>query len=215
MISVALVDDHNIVRQGFVELLGHEDDISVAYQCDSIKEQMTWLEHNRADVLVVDLSFQNGSGFELLDNILNKDGMPTPVVLSMHDKDPHVTRAIEKGAKGYVSKCSSPEELVTAIRAVHAGQNYLCGAVISNLKFRMSDKQLVEIETLTEREREIFDCLAIGMEIKHIARKLNIASKTVHVHRSHLMKKLDVNTSFDITKMALKCGLLTTDDLIS
>lgn len=214
MINIALVDDHEIVRGGVAELLHHEVDIQVVYECGSVREQMDWIQEHDADVLVVDLSLHNESGYDLLDLLNDTADAPQIIVLSMHDKDPYITKAIEKGAKGYVSKRSSPDELISAIKTVMSDQNFLCPAVMRNLKFKFTDKQLNAIKLLTQRERDVFDCLALGMEVKRIAQKLDIATKTVHAHRNNLMSKLVVHTNIEITKMALKCGLLTIEDLI-
>lgn len=213
MIRVSITDDHHVVRMGFVQLIGQQPDISVCFDSSSVGEQLDWLQTNTVDIMITDLSMPQQSGFALLQAIKDLPTQPRAIVLSMHDNDPYVSKALEAGAKGYLSKTSAPQELIEAIRTVHRGQSYLSQSVVTNLKFQQSNGEVQAINQLTDRERQVFDYLAIGMEIKHIARELNIATKTVHVHRANLLAKLEANSNFELTKMALRNGLMEPESL--
>lgn len=198
---------------GFVQLIDQQPDITVSFHSSSVSEQLDWLKHNKVDIVITDLSMPQQSGFALLNALANLPEPPRAIVLSMHDNDPYVSKALEAGARAYLSKTSAPQELIEAIRAVYKGQSYLSQSVISNLKFQQSNGELQTINQLTSRERQIFDCLAKGMEIKRIASELDIAVKTVHVHRANVMAKLAVHSSFNLTQMALRHGLIEPEAL--
>lgn len=208
-----MVDDHELVRLGFVQLLESEPDIKVECHVQSIALLLEWLSENSVDIIITDLSLQDESGYTLLDTIMEKNIPVKPIVLSMHDAEANVARALEKGARGYLSKTSAPEELTNAITAVHEGRIFLSQSVIESLEFAQTNDELIAIKNLTEREQQVFDCLAKGMEVKHIAQELDIATKTVHVHRTNVLSKLGVFTTFELTKIALKNSLITPECL--
>ncbi|MCC2606798.1 response regulator [Planctobacterium marinum] len=212
MIRVALLDDHELVRTGFVQLLEQEADIAVVFHTSTVADAITLLCQHPVDIVVTDISLQSDNGFTLLEHIAGIDNPPKSIVLSMHDSAPYARKALDIGAQGYLSKASAPEALIDAIHAVHQGQTFIDECVHQALD-NSDVNELDSINQLTERERQIFDCLAKGMEIKHIARELDIAVKTVHVHRTRLLNKLGAFNSFELTKMALRNGLLEAESL--
>ncbi len=212
MIDVAIVDDHELVRLGFVQLLEQEADIHVVFHTSSVDEATSLFAEHRIDILITDLTLQSGSGFDLLGLLNNEFQSIKAIVLSMHDTAPYARKALNAGTKGYLCKTSAPETLIDAIHAIYAGETYLD----NHIREALENSDAIELESingLTERERQVFDCLAKGMEIKHIARELDIAVKTVHVHRSRLLDKLSAFNSFELTKIALRNGLIEPESL--
>lgn len=212
MIHVALLDDHELVRLGLVQLLEQESNIHVAFHTSSVSAATRQLSTHNVDVFIIDLTLNGESGFSLIEHLKNLTHAPKSIVLSMHDSLSYVSRALGKGVAGYITKTAAPEELIKAIYCVYQGKEYLSQQIVSSM-LRPNNNELNKVHNMTERERQVFDCLAKGMEIKHIAKTLDIATKTVHVHRKNLMEKLGVHSSFELTRLALRNRLIEPEAL--
>ncbi|WED24956.1 transcriptional regulator UhpA [Vibrio sp. JC009] len=195
MINVALVDDHTIVRSGFAQLLSLEDDIQVVGQFDSAAEARKKLPGIQAHVCILDISMPDESGLSLLADL--PSGLAC-VMLSVHDSATMVENALNAGAKGYLSKRCSPEELIQAVRTAYSGGCYLTPAIALNLA--SASRATSSLESLTKRERQIGELLAKGMEVRAIADQLNLSPKTVHVHRANAMEKLGVTNNVALAR---------------
>ena len=136
------------------------------------------------------------------------DNQAKVLVLTMHESEPYISKALAHDVHGYITKSCSPDELVFAIEHVYSGNVFISKNIALKVNHSTYQEQLGVIESLTERERQVFDLLSKGTQIKHIAQKLNIATKTAHVHRTNVMKKLKKNHDFELTKYALALGFL-------
>ncbi|MFC0323820.1 response regulator [Gallibacterium melopsittaci] len=195
MISVVLVDDHIIVRSGFAQLLSLESDIEVIGEFGSVKETRLGLPRLKPQVCIIDISMPDESGLELLKDIPSTIHC---IMLSVNDSDVIVKKALELGAKGYLSKRCSPEELIQAVRTVYAGGVYLMPELTLKL---VTPKKQNNVFELTKREREICELLVSGLDAKEIAEKLNLSFKTVHVHRANAMSKLNVKNNVELVNL--------------
>ncbi len=190
MICVALIDDHLVVRSGFAQLLGLEPDLKVVGQFASGQEALQGLPGSGAQVCICDISMPDISGLELLS--LLPRGLAV-IMLSVHDSPSLIEMALKAGAKGFLSKRCSPDELVAAIRAAAAGGCYLALDIAQRLAFARQDP-------LTERERQVAEKLAQGLAVKEIASELGLSPKTIHVHRANLMEKLGVSNNVELAR---------------
>ncbi len=195
MINVVLIDDHMIVRSGFAQLLALEEDIQVIGEFGSAKETRQNLPRLKPNVCIIDISMPDESGLELLKDI--PSGIHC-IMLSVNDSELTVKKALELGAKGYLSKRCSPDELIQAVRTVYAGGVYLMPELTVKL---VSSRQSNPIEQLTKREREICELLILGLDAKEIGEKLNLSFKTVHVHRANAMSKLNVKNNVELANL--------------
>ncbi|OOF56968.1 transcriptional regulator UhpA [Rodentibacter myodis] len=195
MIKVALIDDHLIVRSGFAQLLSLEEDIEVVGEFGSAKETRQYLPGTKANVCIVDISMPDESGLELLKTL--PSGIHC-IMLSVNDSEMSVKKALELGAKGYLSKGCSPEELIQAVRTVNAGGVYLMPELTAKL---VSNRHYNPLEQLTKRELQICELLSQGLEAKEIAEKLGLSFKTIHAHRANIMSKLDVKNNVELTNL--------------
>ncbi|WP_294086753.1 response regulator [uncultured Actinobacillus sp.] len=195
MINVVLIDDHMIVRAGFSQLLSLEEDIQVIGEFGSAKETRQNLPRLKPDICILDISMPDENGLSLLQDI--PSGIRC-IMLSVNDSDLIVKKALELGAKGYLSKRCSAEELIQAVRTVYAGGVYLMPELTTKL---VSSRNNSPIEQLTKREREICELLIQGFDAKEIADKLNLSFKTVHVHRANAMSKLNVKNNVELTNL--------------
>ncbi|QIM69401.1 MULTISPECIES: response regulator [Basfia] len=195
MIKVALIDDHVIVRSGFAQLLSLEEDIEVVGEFGSAKETRQNLPRIKADVCIIDISMPDESGLDLLKSI--PSGIHC-IMLSVNDSEMIVKKALELGAKGYLSKRCSPEELVQAVRTVYTGGVYLMPELTVKL---VTNKNNNPIQQLTKRELEICELLIRGLGAKEIGEQLGLSFKTVHAHRANAMSKLDVKNNVELANL--------------
>ena len=207
MIKVALVDDHIVVRSGFAQLLMLEPDIHIVGEYSNGQEAWPYLAHDDIDVAVMDLSMPGESGLQLQSRLKQKRPDFRTIILSIYDTPAFVQSALDSGARGYLTKRFGPEELVQAVRAVHQGGCYLCSDAMKAL--RHTPEKEDALHTLTPREREIFNLLVQGVNVKTIAVQLNLSHKTVHVHRANVLGKLGCETTIDLVHFALKNQLIT------
>ncbi|EEQ2859693.1 transcriptional regulator UhpA [Escherichia coli] len=199
MITVALIDDHLIVRSGFAQLLGLEPDLQVVAEFGSGREALAGLPGREAlaglpgrgvQVCICDISMPDISGLELLSQL--PKGMAT-IMLSVHDSPALVEQALNAGARGFLSKRCSPDELIAAVHTVATGGCYLTPDIAIKLASGRQDP-------LTKRERQVAEKLAQGMAVKEIAAELGLSPKTVHVHRANLMEKLGVSNDVELAR---------------
>ncbi|MEZ8736145.1 MULTISPECIES: transcriptional regulator UhpA [unclassified Vibrio] len=196
MINVALVDDHVIVRSGFAQLLSLEADITVVGEFNSAAEARLGLPSCHPDVVILDISMQDESGLSLLEEI--PSGIAS-IMLSVHDSPAMVEKSLELGAKGYLSKRCSPDELIQAVRTSANGGCYLTPDIAIKLATPMKNK--ATLNQLTRRESEVCQLLATGLDVKSIAVELGVSHKTVHVHRANAMDKLNVKNNVELAKL--------------
>ncbi|MCG6117761.1 MAG: response regulator transcription factor [Aquimonas sp.] len=204
MTTIALVDDHAIVRQGFRRLLEREPDLRVVAEAASETQALAEIQRHTADLVVTDLSLSEGSGMGLLRALAGIQPRPLALVLSMHEGAAFVAEAFGLGARAYVTKASGADELVAAIRAVLRGKTYL------SLDLRAEAGGLPEKPAmhLTRREREVLGLLLKGMVPKAAAAAIGINEKTLYAHRASLMAKLGVRNERELAVAAIESGLL-------
>lgn len=212
-VRVALIDDHPIVRQGLTNLLQTEPSFVVVGEADDGITGVDLVQRVKPDVLVVDLMMPGLNGLDLIKLVLKSLPKLRILVLSMQSADSYVVEALNSGAAGYVLKETGPSEIIQAIRTVVAGGRYLSPKLAERLLTASAGtrKMTDPYETLTPREREILHLVVDGNTSAQIAKKLVLSPRTVELHRSRIMKKLDLHSQTDIFRYALERGLLSTD----
>ena len=210
MINVLLADDHSIVREGLRKVL--EDSLEIAVIAEAADGEAAVEEaiDKKPDVAVVDISMPGMDGLEVVTR-LNSYCPEVPVlILTMHDEEQYVIRAIEAGAMGYVTKQSAPEQLVEAVKKVHAGKRYLTEKASEALALRVirGNKSRSLIETLSMRELQVLRKLAMGSTNREIATSYNISVKTVDTYRSRILKKLNLRNNAELSRYAIQNKLV-------
>jgi DNA-binding NarL/FixJ family response regulator len=216
---VVIVDDHTIVRQGLRKLLESEEGIEVVGEASDGREAVARAGELMPHVMVLDLSMPGLNGLEAVRQILKRSPKTRVLILSMHKNDAYVLQSLRNGASGYVLKDSATEEIVTAIRALSRGESYLSptiSRVVIDDYLRLNSGGEVKsqqslYETLTPREREIFQLLAEGLKNHEVADRLHVSVKTVETHRAHIMEKLGLNNIAELVKYAIEIGVLQLD----
>ena len=208
-ITVYLVDDHRILRDGLRLLLELRGDIRVVGEAEDGRTALEGILETRPDVVLMDITMPELNGIDATQNImLNLPGTKV-IILSVHSDGEHVYRALQAGAKGYLLKESAGDEVVKAVHAVYQGKQYISRKLSEALSLshaRQGQKQS-PFELLSAREREVLQLTVQGATSAVIAGKLKLSPKTVDTYRSRLMEKLGVQNLPELVRFAIKHGL--------
>ncbi|PLX24522.1 MAG: DNA-binding response regulator [Salinivirgaceae bacterium] len=209
-IKVAIVDDHQIVRDGIKSLLHNEPGIEIVSEakCGDTIDEM--INESQPEVILMDISLPGKSGIELCNYVMKEYENIKVLILSMYMNEEFILNAIKAGAKGYLPKNTSKPELLDAIKAVYNGEEYynenisqmILKSYVKNIKQEQESQEITE--TLSKRELEILKLFAEGQTNQEIADSLFISIRTVESHKSHIMQKLNLKSSVDLVKYALK-----------
>lgn len=212
MTTIALADDHQVVRNGLRVLLEAEPDFSVVGEAGDGLEAVRLVERLQPDVLVLDLMMPGLNGLEVARQVSQRSPQTRVVILSMYDNEAYVLEALRAGAAAYVPKESTSAELVRAIREAVAGRRYLSPPLseraIEIYIQKAESAALDPYETLTAREREVLHLVAEGHTNAEIAARLFVSPRTIETHRANLMRKLGLHTQTDLIRYALRRGIL-------
>jgi DNA-binding NarL/FixJ family response regulator len=207
MIRIVVVDDHPIVRQGLVSVLSDEDDLEVVGEGGSGREAIALATRLRPDVVLLDLEMSDIDGVEAIPELLKAHPAVAVLVFTAYDTDERVLGAIRAGARGYLLKGASAEEIGRGIRTLAAGGSYL--------EPRVASKVLAEVHggrraapALSEREREVLRLVADGLPTKQIAQSLTISERTVKFHVNSIFHKLGAENRAQAVALAAQRGLL-------
>jgi DNA-binding NarL/FixJ family response regulator len=207
VIRVLVVDDHPIVRQGLVSVLGDEDDLEVVGEASSGREALARVQRLRPDVVLLDLEMPDLDGVETIPQLLTLRPGLGIVVFTAYDTDEFVLGAVRAGARGYLLKGASAEEIARGIRAVHAGGSYLEPRVTSKLIAEVSSPRRGTL-VLSAREREVLRLVADGLPTKQISASLSITERTVKFHVNSILRKLGADNRAQAVALAAQRGLL-------
>lgn len=204
MIRVLLADDHPVVRSGYRRLLDDTGDIRVVAEAATGEEAYAAFVADPTDVVATDLSMPGGGGLELIRRVLLRAPAARLLVFSMYDSAALVRRALEAGARGFLTKAAAPEALAEAVRAVHRGERYLGAGLSPALFVRGPADEASRLADLSPREFEIFRLLAEGHSADECARTLKLSPKTISNHQTVIKEKLGVNTSAALVHLAIR-----------
>jgi len=207
VVKVMLVDDHILVLEGIRARLEQEEGIDVVGQATDGLEALERVKDLKPDVVMMDVSMPNMNGIETTKIFQERYPDLKVLILSMHDNREYISQLMFHGAKGYILKDVSVEEMVSAIRIVAGGATYICRAATETL-FRHGEKMEPVESKLTRREEAILSRVAKGFSSKAISNELNISVRTVETHRQNIKTKLQLNTTAELTKYAYDQQLL-------
>ena len=205
MITVLLVDDHELLRAGLRSRLEREDGIAVVGEADSAERAVVMARALQPDLILLDLLLPRKSGYDAIPELAQVAPQSKVLVVSSQAAPSSVRRALSGGAAGYLPKRSSDSELLAAIRVVAGGRGYVDPELGAKLVTPDSSPAL---EPLSERERDIVQLLALGHTNQEIGKKLFISVRTVDTHRAHIMGKLSLSTRAELVMFALAQGLI-------
>jgi DNA-binding NarL/FixJ family response regulator len=208
-LKVLLVDDHAVVRAGFKLLLAAVSTIDVIAEANRGEQAIQLYQIHQPDIIVMDLSMPGIGGLETIRRIIQRDKSASILVFSVHDEQVYVHRAINAGAKGYITKNSAPEILPEAIESILKGQNYIeNGLIKENAESPSSHNYQKIIESFSVREFDIFSLLAKGFTAHKIADELCLGYKTVANYATQIKKKLQVSSTAELAHIAIMLGIM-------
>jgi two-component system invasion response regulator UvrY len=210
MIKVLLADDHSIVRAGLRRIIEESEDIEVVAEADDGRNAIQLAREKEVDVAVIDISMPGLDGLEVISQLkLYRPELPI-IVLTMHEEEQYVVRAIEAGAMGYVTKRSAPEHIVKAIHQVMSGSRYLTAEATEALALRIAKGagSKSSLDSLSNRELQVLRRLALGHTNHEIAEAYGISTKTVDTYRLRLLKKLNLRNNAELSRFAIQNKLI-------
>lgn len=205
-LRIALVDDHQLFRQGLAAIIGTQPDMSVVAEAGDARDVYSTLEEAPPDIAVVDLSLRGSSGIAVTREILRRCPSTRVLVLTMHTTEDFAVQAFAAGAAGYALKDQDASQVLEAIRVVASGQRYLAPSLSSHVLERQRPNG--PLAQLSPREREVFDLIVQSRTNRDIATYLCISIKTVETHRSSINRKLGAHSTADLVRIAARHGLI-------
>ena len=196
-ISVLIADDHKLIRDTWSFILNNDPRFQVIAECGDSEQAVEAAKVKRPNIVLMDINMLPISGFEATEKIRKVSPASKIIGVSMHSQPAYAKKMLQIGAKGYVTKNSSKEEMMRAILEVHQGNKYVCEEIKNNISELVleENKDVPNVNALTEREIQIINLIKDGQSSKEIAGHLNISLKTVEVHRHNVLKKLKLKNS--------------------
>lgn len=205
--KVLIVDDHALIREGLKRFLDMEDDLSVCGEAEEGQQALQLIAERKPDVAIVDLGLSGMSGLDLIKNIKKKFPRLPILVLSMHDESIYVERTLRAGARGYIMKRGGSTEVLKALRRVIDGKVYVSESMTEKMLgkvARANTPSSSSIESLSDREFEVFQLLGKGFRVSAIAERLHVSVKTVEFYRDQVKKKLKMSTTATLRQYAVQ-----------
>lgn len=205
MINVLLIDDHELVRSGFESLLNATEEIVVVGVAATGEEGLELVNKLNPDVVLLDISLPGIGGLEVCKRILQRNAKAKVIALTVHTDGPIPQQILKLGAMGFISKGSSSDEMIGAIRQVMSGKRFLCQEVANNLAFQsLPGSEESPFNKLSQREAEVVFMILQGKNIKEMSNLLNLSDKTINTYRYRLYEKLGVKNDVELTRLAVK-----------
>ncbi len=208
-IGVFLTDDHTVVRQALAEMIGRQPEFKVVGQCGDGLRVAEQVQATKPDVLVLDITMPGLNGLDICRDLTRRMRNLAILILSMHDDEEFVVRAMENGALGYLTKEADNSQFIEALRTVSRGELYLAPGLSRGVLQRLGRGGEDPYEQLTTRERQVLQLIAESKTNHEVADALGISVKTVDTHRARLMRKLDIHDQTTLVKYALRKGVIS------
>jgi DNA-binding NarL/FixJ family response regulator len=206
--TIFIVDDHPIVRDGLITIINHEKDFEVCGEADEAREAFKSISEIKPDVVIVDISLKNSDGIELTKNLKARYSTLPVIVLSIHDEFTYAERALRAGAQAYLMKEVVSENIVTAIRTVLSGEIYVSNTMGKRLLRKLAagkpDTISAPMDSLSDRELEIFRLIGKGYKPSKIAQSMHLSVKTVETYRARIKEKLNLTDADELIRYAIQ-----------
>ena len=214
-IKVLIVDDHELVRFGFKSLLGKDDKIDVINTLCSGEEAIDWCRNNQGqvDVILMDVNMPGIGGIEATFRLNKSWPAIGIIIITVHDSGPLPKQLLNGGAKGYLTKGNSVDEMITAITDVNNGKHYIAKDIAQQLALSVLPGDSNPIDSLSMRETQVLMMIAQGTRTIKISEILNLSPKTISTYRARLYEKLDVSSDVEMLHLAMKHGVMDENNL--
>jgi DNA-binding NarL/FixJ family response regulator len=209
MIKILIADDHPLVREGLKQIISGLTDMVVVDEASNGSEVLEKTSKNNYDVAVLDISMPDNNGVDIIEQVKARKPELNILVLSIYPEEQYAVRAFKAGANGYLTKESTPEELIAAIRKVSLGRKYVSTSFAEKLAsdLKMDTKQPLH-KMLSNREFQVMSMIASGKTIKEIAEKMSLSAKTISTYRTRILEKMGLKNNAEIIRYGIKHGLV-------
>ncbi len=215
MIKVLLVDDHELVRTGIRRLLDDTSGIKVVGEADSGEEAFLQVRKLKPDVVLMDVNMPGIGGLEATRKLMQLDPSLKVIIVTIHTEEPFPTRLLEAGASGYLTKDCGINEIVNAIRAVIEGERYIGAEIAQQMALTMMPGATNSpFQILSQREMQVMMMVTQGQNVQQISDKLCLSPKTISTYRHRLFEKLNVDNDVELTRLAIRHGILETGESV-
>lgn len=208
-IRILIADDHPIVREGYKKILMSQPDMDVTGEAGNGQEVLDLIQKKDFDLILLDISMPGRSGLEILKELKGQKPHLPVMILSIYPEEQYAVRAFRDGASGYLTKASTPKELISAIRKVSQGGRYVTEALAEKLTYFLhGDVDKAPHEKLSDREYQVMLLIASGKTVTQAAEELCLSVKTISTYRRHILEKMQFTTNAEITMYAIQNKLL-------
>lgn len=214
MINIVLVDDHKLVRTGIRRLLEDAPGIKVVGEAANGEDAIQVIRQLKPTVVLMDIKMPGISGLEATRKLLRLDPHLKIIIITAYENDIFPVRLMQAGAAGYITKSSTREEMIQAVRAVALGQRHISPEIAKQLAFSSVNRNgATPFDSLSERELQIVMMVTQGVKVQEIAEKLHLSPKTVNSYRYRIFDKLGINSDVELTHLTLRYGILDSEDI--
>jgi len=203
-IRILIADDHPIVREGYKKILMSQPDMDVTGEAGNGQEVLDLIQKKDFDLILLDISMPGRSGLEILKELKSQKPHLPVMILSIYPEEQYAVRAFRDGASGYLTKASTPKELISAIRKVSQGGRYVTEALAEKLTYFLGDVDKAPHEKLSDREYQVMLLIASGKTVTQAAEELCLSVKTISTYRRHILEKMQFSTNAEITMYAIQ-----------
>jgi len=216
LINVLLVDDHELVRTGIRRILEDIKGIKVKGETQCGEDAVKWCRNHPVDIVLMDMNMPGIGGLEATRKIVRFSPDTKVIMLTIHTEDPLPKKVMQAGAHGYLSKGAALQEVVNAIRSVHAGQRYIASDIAQQMALSQLQPQAeAPFDCLSDRELQIMLMITKGKKVNEIAEQLHLSPKTVNSYRYRMFDKLKINGDVELTHLAIRHGFFNKEKLLN
>ena len=204
---ILIVDDHPMMRDGLRQLVASESDLDICGEADDAASALEQAEVLKPDLAIIDITLRSSSGLDLIKDLRIRSPSTAILVLSMHDESLYAERVLRAGGRGYIMKQEGGKKILEGIRQIAAGRTYVSDAVSARILDAFAGAQgesRSPVETLTDREFQVFQLIGQGLSTKEMADKLHVSAKTIEVHRVNMKEKLNLQTAAELLRFAVR-----------
>ena len=209
-VRLLIADDHAVVRQGIRQILSDAPEVKIVAEAATGVEALELMRCSDVDLVLLDLSMPGLNGLDVVRQLRHDRPEVRILVLSVHPEEQYAVRVMKAGASGYLTKDSAPEELISALRHIASGHKYVTATLAERLATELEiGNDRLPHEALSDREYQVMLLIAEGLRVQDIAERLSLSAKTVSTYRTRLLRKMNMRTSTELVRYALKHGLIT------
>ncbi|MBI1312850.1 response regulator [bacterium] len=210
-VRVLVIDDHPLIRRGLVDLISREPDMRVSGEAEGLTEAFRVFNETQPSFVIVDITLKDGNGLEFIKEIKARCPHVRMLVSSMQDETLYAERCLRAGARGYINKEEAAEKIVDAIREIMAGKVFLSPELLDQVLYRMVGGEdasgRLPMDSLTDRELEVFELIGDGQTTRQIADRLDLSHKTIETYKENLKRKLNLKNATELNRHAVQWKL--------